>query len=217
MPRAGSAHVSLAQGRAGKAGAWKGATGLTVTFRDTSETRWVMDTVTGIARRTAPRSNRMEAETCGLCHARRGQEWPDSAAGQILAQTQRVALLDEGLYFADGQQQDEVYEYGSFLQSKMYRAGVTCSDCHDPHKSTTRVAGNIVCATCHLASRYDAESHTHHAAGTAGAQCVDCHMPPRNYMVVDARRDHGMKIPRPDSHPSPARRTRARPATPTNR
>jgi len=199
----GSAHVSLAQGRVGKAGAWKGASGLTVTFRDSTATAWRIDSSTGIPlpRRTAPRSNRMEIETCGLCHARRGQEWPDSAAGQILAQTQRVALLDEGLYFADGQQQDEVYEYGSFLQSRMYRAGVTCSDCHDPHKSTTRVAGNTTCATCHLASRYDAETHTHHAAGTAGTQCVDCHMPPRNYMVVDARRDHGMKIPRPDLTP----------------
>ena len=194
----GSTHVALAEARAGQEGAWSGNTGLTVSFHDTTAAAWVMDPATGIARRTAPRANRMEVETCGLCHARRGQVWPDSGAGQILAQTQRVALLDEGLYFADGQQQDEVYEYGSFVQSKMYRAGVTCSDCHDPHRSTTRVTGNAVCATCHLPTRYDTTAHTHHAAGTAGAGCVDCHMTPRNYMGVDARRDHGMKIPRPD-------------------
>lgn len=194
----GSAHVAIAEERKGADDAWTGATGLTVSFRDTVAANWVMDTTTGIARRTAPRSNRMEVETCGLCHARRGQVWPDSAAGQILAQTQRVSLLDEDLYYADGQQLDEVYEYGSFLQSKMYRAGVTCSDCHDAHRSTTRLTGNAVCATCHLHTRYDTTAHTHHAAGTAGAQCVDCHMTPRNYMGVDARRDHGMKIPRPD-------------------
>jgi cytochrome c-type biogenesis protein CcmH/NrfG len=194
----GSTHVTLAEHRKGKSGAWSGPTGLTVSFHDTTAAAWVMDPVTGIARRTAPRANRMEVETCGLCHARRGQVWPDSGAGQILAQTQRVALLDDGLYFADGQQQDEVYEYGSFVQSRMYRAGVTCSDCHDPHRSTTRVTGNAVCATCHLPTRYDTTAHTHHAPGTAGAGCVDCHMTPRNYMGVDARRDHGMKIPRPD-------------------
>jgi len=193
----GSAHVTLAERQAGKQDGWKGPSGLTVSFRDTAAT-WVMDTVTGIARRSVPRRSRMEIETCGLCHARRGQVWPDSAPGQLLAQTQRVSVLDEGLYYADGQQEDEVYEYGSFLQSKMYRAGVTCSDCHDAHRSTTRQSGNLVCATCHLASRYDTTGHTHHPAGTAGGQCVDCHMPARNYMGVDARRDHGMKIPRPD-------------------
>lgn len=197
----GSNHVALAERREGKMGGWAAQTGLTVSFRDTTAASWVMDTATGIARRTEPRTSRMEIETCGLCHARRGQVWPDSGAGQILAQTQRVSLLNEGLYFADGQQLDEVYEYGSFLQSKMYRAGVTCGDCHDAHRSTTRAAGNAVCATCHLWSRYDTASHTHHAPGTAGAQCVDCHMPPRNYMGVDARRDHGMKIPRPDLTP----------------
>ncbi len=193
----GSVHVARAEQRAGKAAGWAGPSGLTVSFRDTAAA-WIMDTATGIAHRSVPRGNRMEVETCGLCHARRGQVWPDSGAGQILAQTQRVSLLDEGLYYADGQQEDEVYEYGSFLQSKMYRAGVTCSDCHDAHRSTTRLAGNQVCATCHWVSRYDTTAHTHHAAGTPGGMCVDCHMPARNYMGVDARRDHGMKIPRPD-------------------
>ena len=159
----GSAHVALAGKREGTTGRWAGATGLTVSFRDTTPISWIMDTVTGIAHRSAPRTNRMEVETCGLCHARRGQVWPDSGAGQLLAQTQRVALLDEGLYFADGHQQDEVYEYGSFLQSKMYRAGVSCSDCHDAHQSTPRLTGNAVCATCHLATRFDVEAHTHHA------------------------------------------------------
>jgi len=197
----GSRHVELALRRAGKSGPWTRATGLTVSFRDSTAATWMTDTATGLPRRSAPRSNRMEIETCGLCHARRGQEWPDSTAGRILAQTQRVSTLDQGLYFADGQQQDEVYEYGSFLQSRMYRAGVTCSDCHDPHRSTARLSGNAVCATCHLASRYDTTAHTHHAPNTAGARCVDCHMPPRNYMVVDARRDHAMKIPRPDLTP----------------
>ncbi len=194
----GGAHVALAERRKDAAKDWIGGTGFTVSFRDSAPARWVMDTAGGIARRSAPRSNRMEVETCGLCHARRGQVWPDSAPGQLLAQTQRVSVLDEGLYFADGQQRDEVYEYGSFLQSRMYRAGVTCGDCHEPHKSTTRFAGNLVCATCHLQAKYDTTAHTHHTANTAGAMCVNCHMPSRNYMVIDPRRDHGLKVPRPD-------------------
>jgi tetratricopeptide (TPR) repeat protein len=193
-----SAHVELARRRGRDANSWRGASGLEVTLRDTVTATWIIDTATGLAHRSAPRSNRTEIESCGLCHARRGQVWPDSGAVHLLAQTQRVALLDEGLYYPDGQQQDEVYEYGSFLQSRMYRAGVTCTDCHDPHRSTTRLSGNAVCATCHLATKFDVEPHTHHKAGSSGALCANCHMPVRNYMVVDGRRDHGFKIPRPD-------------------
>ena len=46
-----------------------------------------------------------------------------------------------GLYHADGQMLDEVYNYGSFKQSKMFAAGVTCSDCHEPHGASAAASG----------------------------------------------------------------------------
>ena len=100
------------------------------------------------------------------------------------------ALLEPGLYHADGQIDGEVYEYGSFLQSRMYAAGVTCSNCHDPHSAKLRAAGNALCAQCHMPEKFDVVAHHHHPPGSSGAQCVNCHMPTKNYMVVDARRDH---------------------------
>ncbi len=59
------------------------------------------------------------------------------------------ALLEAGLYHADGQIDGEVYEYGSFLQSRMYHTGVTCYDCHDPHTAKLRAEGNALCGQCH--------------------------------------------------------------------
>jgi predicted CXXCH cytochrome family protein len=109
-----------------------------------------------------------------------------------------VAFLDAALYHVDGQIRDEVYEYGSFLQSKMYHAGVTCSDCHDPHSTDLRESGNALCAQCHLPAKYDNRQHHFHPAGTEAAQCVSCHMARRFYMVVDGRRDHSFRVPRPD-------------------
>ena len=106
--------------------------------------------------------------------------------------------LREGLYHADGQQQDEVFIWGSFLQSKMHAAGVGCADCHDPHTQKMRLPGNATCAQCHAPGRYDVVEHHRHEPGAAGAQCVDCHMPATTYMVNDPRRDHGFKVPRPD-------------------
>jgi hypothetical protein len=92
---------------------------------------------------------------------------------------------------------DEVYVYGSFVQSKMYRAGVRCSDCHDPHSLELKAPGNAVCSGCHLPSAYDTPEHHHHVESSTGAQCVECHMPATTYMVVDPRRDHSMRIPSP--------------------
>ena len=126
------------------------------------------------------------------CHARRGLFDDRYVPGRPLMDTHRPALLEEGLYYADGQIQDEVYEYGSFLQSKMYRAGVTCSDCHDPHSLRLRDTGNALCAHCHLPERFDTPAHHFHHTGSAGSQCVACHMPAKTYMGVDAR---GSQLP----------------------
>jgi hypothetical protein len=112
--------------------------------------------------------------------------------------THRPALLNDPLYFADGQIREEVYVYGSFLQSRMYQAGVTCSDCHNPHSLQLVTGGepSDVCAQCHLPTKFDAPEHHQHAQDQVA--CVDCHMPSRVYMGVDARRDHSMRIPRPE-------------------
>jgi predicted CXXCH cytochrome family protein len=108
------------------------------------------------------------------------------------------ATLSAGLYYPDGQQRDEVYNWGSFLSSRMYAKGVTCGDCHEPHGGKLRAPGNAVCAQCHLASKYDSPTHHFHVAGTPGAACTSCHMKTETYMVVDPRHDHSFRIPRPD-------------------
>jgi len=171
--------------------------GLAVRLRETEPATWVMDPKTGIAKRNRPRVWRGEIETCGRCHARRGVVSEDYVHGRPLMDTHRVALLEPQLYYADGQILDEDYEYGSFLQSKMYAAGVTCTDCHEPH-ALKPLPGNGACAKCHLPDKFDAPAHHHHKQGGLGASCKACHMPTTNYMVVHARHDHGFKVPRPD-------------------
>jgi predicted CXXCH cytochrome family protein len=135
---------------------------------------------------------------CAQCHARRGQIAEGYHAGKPFLDYYRPALLTSPLYHADGQQQGEVYNWASFLQSKMYANGVTCSDCHNPHSGKLRAEGNTLCATCHLPSKYDTTAHHHHKPASAGAACVACHMPATTYMVVDPRRDHSLRVPRPD-------------------
>ena len=159
--------------------------------------QWAFPADAHIARRTTPLQSDAQIDSCGRCHSRRGT-LGDYHYGADLLDTHRLALPQAPLYYPDGQIRDEVYEYGSFVQSKMHQAGVVCSNCHEPHSLNLRAPGNGVCAQCHQATHYDTPKHHHHNADSAGAQCVNCHMPPTTYMGVDVRHDHSMRIPRPD-------------------
>jgi Flp pilus assembly protein TadD len=158
---------------------------------------WILDAGT-TARRMGGPDPTVQLDSCAPCHSRRGELVENRGSGETFEDAFRPALLEERLYHDDGQIDDEVYVWGSFLQSKMHAAGVVCSDCHDPHSLKLEFSGNDLCTRCHDRKHYDAPEHHHHAMGTAGASCVECHMPSTTYMVVDPRRDHSLRVPRPD-------------------
>lgn len=153
-------------------------------------------------------------DTCGACHARRRELTGDFIPGDAFAKHFQLTTVDEtDLYYPDGQVRDELYEYGSFLSSKMHHAGVRCVDCHQPHSTKTILPGDALCLRCHTAGAVpqtpagdplaltvpappiDATSHGHHAPGTAS--CVSCHMPVTTYMQRHPRHDHSFSIPDP--------------------
>jgi tetratricopeptide (TPR) repeat protein len=163
--------------------------GLASFLNERSSVSWNPNPRTGNPQRSiAPAVLRREVETCGLCHARRGEFSEDWVPGQSLSDTHIVSTLARGLYHADGQMLDEVYNYGSFKQSKMFAAGVTCSDCHEPHAAKLRVSGD----------KYEVATHHHHEGIKPAVTCASCHMPLRTYMEIDKRHDHSLRIPRPD-------------------
>ncbi len=143
-------------------------------------------------------SQRTLIETCAPCHSRRRVIADGFLPGRHYLDHYIPAFIDEQLYYPDGQIKDEVFVYGSFIQSRMYREGVTCSDCHDPHSTRLKREGNDLCTQCHAAAAFDVPKHLNHPTDSPGAECVNCHMPERTYMVVDPRRDHSFKVPRPD-------------------
>jgi len=187
----GEAHVAWAQGLDTSQSPWSGLTdrGFTIDLSAGGETY---------------------IQQCASCHSRREPfEAGNPLPGTPFHDAYRLSPLRNGLYHADGQILEEVYVYGSFLQSKMYAQGVTCNDCHQPHTAALRDTGNGLCTQCHSQAgntrfptltlqTYDDPAHHFHEPGTEGAQCKSCHMIERNYMVVDGRRDHSFRIPRPD-------------------
>ena len=151
-------------------------------------------------------------DVCAACHSRRSDLSAQPVVKHPLLDNYLPSLLREGLYYPDGQQRDEVYVDGSFRQSKMFQKGVTCTNCHNPHSGKIKVEGNALCMQCHStqvnaafpaaaakpATPYDSTAHHFHKVGSAGAQCVNCHMPSKVYMGIQQRPDHSLRIPRPD-------------------
>jgi Flp pilus assembly protein TadD len=194
----GSEHVARA---AQAAGAPMPDHGFVVRFDERKGAQWAMNEA-GQAVRATPKTTSKEILVCAGCHARRSQFSSDPAKVASFYDAFRPSLLEAPLYHVDGQQRAEVYNFGSFLQSRMYAAGVTCSDCHNPHSGKLRAEGDAVCAHCHAPERFAQTAHHRHAPGSEGARCVACHMPATTYMGVHERHDHSLRVPRPDRTPT---------------
>jgi predicted CXXCH cytochrome family protein len=150
-------------------------------------------------------------QTCAPCHARNEQLTLNSQPGDNYHDHYRISLpVESGVFWPDGQQRDEDFDWTSVLLSRMGHAGVTCMDCHDPHTTRTilPVANNLLCLQCHAtpgrvqpngtrAVPIEPVAHSHHADGSAGNACVACHMPTTTYMQRAPRHDHGWLKPDP--------------------
>lgn len=147
---------------------------------------------------TSSLTSKQQVDQCARCHSRRVQHTEAFNHEGEYMDHYTPEILRDNIYFPDGQIRDEVYVYGSFVQSKMYQNGVKCTDCHNPHSLELKAIGNALCSQCHVKEKYDTPDHHFHAINTEGSACVSCHMPGRTYMGNDFRRDHSFRVPRPD-------------------
>ena len=172
---------------------------LSTVLKESDPGGWTIDPETLKPVRTHPPEHEGQLGACARCHSHRQLVQGDFIHGQAeVLDAHKPSVLEPRLYHYDGQIKEEVYVYGSFLQSKMHHAGVRCTDCHNPHSNQLVLQGNALCIRCHSVGDYDSPKHHFHEPNSAGAQCVNCHMPEKYYMVVDGRRDHSFRIPRPD-------------------
>jgi predicted CXXCH cytochrome family protein len=108
-------------------------------------------------------------------------------------------------HFPDGTGHKNRMQGNDFVQSAMYLKGVRCSNCHDvhgtPNAADLRQSGNAMCLTCHSTLSPNGpraatvEQHTHHRAGSAGSECVNCHMPKIEQTIANINvRSHTFKF-----------------------
>ena len=141
-------------------------------------------------------------DTCIQCHSQgrprtnpiegRYYDWP--VGYQVGLKLQDFWTLEDHTLgqtdfyaFADGTAHKNRMQGNDFVQSVMYRRGVTCAACHDAHGTANnaqlRKPADRLCLDCHAPKSPNGpraatvSAHTHHKDGSAGSQCVACHMP----------------------------------------
>lgn len=142
--------------------------------------------------------NKSQLETCARCHSRRSIYGDYDYKWEQLHEQMAIGTIGSPNYHPDGQIKEEDFEIGSYMQSKMHEMGVKCSNCHNVHSGKVKFQDNRLCTQCHLPNQYDSEKHHHHQKNQSGSSCVDCHMPGQYFMGRHFRRDHSLRIPRPD-------------------
>ena len=100
-------------------------------------------------------------------------------------------------HFPDGTAHKNRMQGNDFIQSVMYRRGVTCFSCHDVHGTENyaqlRKPADQLCLDCHGPLSLNGprtatiEEHTHHKKGSAGASCIACHMPKIATTIADVK------------------------------
>ena len=170
----------------------------------------------GLVVQTSNITSRELVNQCAYCHARRTSFGDFIHPHDELFDIMSPQLPIDPFYYHDGQIKEEDYVYASFTQSKMHQNNVRCTNCHDPHSLKLKFDGNNLCYQCHKQEDYANYNHHFHKdfnedgeplvlengkkiiAVGEGSQCITCHMPGQYFMGIDYRRDHSMRIPRPD-------------------
>jgi predicted CXXCH cytochrome family protein len=104
--------------------------------------------------------------------------------------------------FAAGMSTWNSVEYADAMRGSCY-SQLRCVDCHNPHRATgprwslSADRDDGLCLKCHDTMRPAAarQKHTHHPAGSAGARCMNCHMPRINEGLQDVVRTHMIYSP----------------------
>jgi predicted CXXCH cytochrome family protein len=108
-------------------------------------------------------------------------------------------------HFADGTAHKNRMQGNDFVQSVMYTRGVRCSSCHDVHGTENDALllkpASVMCLECHGPGSPNGphtrtlEEHTHHKNGSAGTECIACHMPKIEQTIADVNvRSHTFRF-----------------------
>jgi hypothetical protein len=107
-------------------------------------------------------------------------------------------------WWPDGQMMAAGREFSAMRESGCHsKGGMSCRTCHSMHSSDPDDQlrrdrnSSASCLECHREDTYSTRVslHTHHAPGSSGSDCLNCHMPHTGYALFKAIRNHQISSP----------------------
>jgi tetratricopeptide (TPR) repeat protein len=153
-------------------------------------------------------SRKIAADACAVCHAKATPLTVSFRPGDDFFDHFDLGVLDLPDYYPDGRDLGENYTYTQWLMSPCAKSGqMDCLHCHTSSGRFrfTEDTKNNACMPCHAERVKNASAHSHHPEGSAGNQCISCHMPKTEFARM-RRSDHSMLPPTPAAtiaHKSP--------------
>ena len=146
-------------------------------------------------------SRKIAGDACASCHAKASPLTVSYKPGDDFFDHFDLGILDLPDYYPDGRDLGENYTYTQWLLSPCAKSGqMDCLHCHTS-SGRFRFADdkkNNACMPCHAANVENASDHSHHPKGSAGSQCISCHMPKTEFARM-RRSDHSMLPPTPST------------------
>lgn len=94
--------------------------------------------------------------------------------------------VNDAKFYGNGVGVKNRMQGNEYVQSTMYKHGITCMNCHDPHtldNTAQSPRGDELCMSCHKMGlpigphQSSLTAHTRHELDSKGSSCIECHMP----------------------------------------
>jgi hypothetical protein len=164
------------------------------------------------------------SEACGQCHGILGfaddegrERWRESgfeySPGESLHDSRDLVMEGDGQFWSDGMIRVSGREYNGLVRTPCFVNGeMSCLSCHGMHQAADDprpreewaddqlhqgMRGNLACTQCHeeFADEAYLTAHSHHAPGSTGSNCYNCHMPYTTYGLLKGIRSHEISSP----------------------
>jgi tetratricopeptide (TPR) repeat protein len=138
--------------------------------------------------------------SCAPCHAKMRPITPGYMPGDKYFDNYDLIVLNNTDFYPDGRDLGENYTYTGWMMNECNSNGqFHCVMCHTSSgRDRFKDNPNDACKSCHAERVADVVNHSGHKEGSAGALCVNCHMPKTMFGSMN-RSDHSFRPPMPEA------------------
>jgi tetratricopeptide (TPR) repeat protein len=138
--------------------------------------------------------------SCAPCHAKMRPITTGYIPGDRFFDNYDLIVLNNTDFYPDGRDLGENYTYTGWMMNECNTNGqMHCVMCHTSSgRDRFKNNPNDACKKCHAERVATVVEHSGHKEGSAGAVCINCHMPKSMFGNMN-RSDHSFRPPMPEA------------------